>query len=805
MMATIFRDIRYGLRMLVRQPLFTLVALLTLAVGIGANITIFHYVNAFLLRPLPYLEADRLVRIRSSNRSFGPMSIAYPNFQDWQKLNQTFEAMACYRTNGLNLTGTNQTEHLRVIEASAELLPMLGTKPLLGRLFDPNDDRRQAQRTTILSHGLWQRCFNGDPRIVGQSLLLDGDPYTIIGVLPRDFHFPPLQMDSVALWTPIGLLQKYDWFMNRHMHPGINGIGKLKPSVTIVQAQADMERVAIQLEKEYPNYNTGNTVQVHDYHATLVRNIRPGIMVLMIAVGCVLLIVCVNIAGLLLVRAAARTQEFSVRCALGAGRLRIIQQLIGENLTLAVMGGIAGVVLARWGIDLLMIVLGDNFELSQARTVIFDRTMIGFILCITLVTALLFSLFPALQASLVTVSTVIRGGTRTATVSRRQHRLRDTLVVAEIAVALVLLTGAGLLLRSFQHYLKTDPGYSPDSTLTMKLSLPEKIYDKDQKKYAFYRNLLEKVKLLPSVKHAGLCSNLLGNWQSSYSVEGAPPTEPGQVPYAECCNISPDFIKAMGMRLIAGRVITEQDNEDAQRVALVDERFVHRWRSYGDPLGKRVKIGGSWFEVVGVVSHVKHYGIDRDSRESIYLSVYHRAFDYPTLVVRCQGDPLRLLDPIRGVITEIDPDLAPRNVQTLQAIMDEQSFMRRFITSVLGIFACAALLLSTMGLYGVTAYAVSQRTQEFGIRMALGAGWPDILRLVLGRGGRLILIGIGIGLVASLGLSRLIQGMLFGVTVWDPVTFLIVTTTLATIAIIACYIPARRAAKIDPMEALRYE
>jgi len=797
--------------MFVRQPLFTLVTIFTLAIGIGANITIFHYLNAFLLRPLSYPEAERLVRIRPSNRSFGPMSIAYPNFQDWQKLNQAFETMACYRYHDLNLTGVDHPERLKIMQASSELLPMLGIQPLLGRLFDPNDDRGQAPRTTILSHSLWQRCFNGDPRIVGQSLLLDGDPYTIIGVLPRDFHFPPLLSDSVALWTPIGLLQKYDWFMNRQMHPGISGVGRLKPSVTIAQAQVDMERVAIQLEKEYPNYNTGNTVQVHDYHATLVRSIRPGIMVLMCAVGCVLLIVCVNIAGLLLVRAAARTQEFSVRCALGAGRLRIIRQLMGENLILAVLGGIAGVVLARWSIDLLTIVLGDNFGLSQARTVMFDRNMIAFILCLTLGTGLLFSLFPVLQASFVTVSTAIRGVTRTATVSRKQNRLRDRLVVAEIAVALVLLNGAGLLLRSFHHYLKTDPGYNPNSTLTMQLSLPKKIYDNDAKKYAFYRNLLEKVESLPGVNHVGLCSNLLGNWQSTYCVEGAPESERGQAPYAEFCHVSLAFFEAMGMRLLAGRGVMDRDTPETTRIAVVDQIFTQRWWSNEDPLGKRIQFGtnpdpnGEWLEVVGVVSHVKHYGIDKESRESVYLSAFQGTFDYPTLVVRSQGDPMVLLDPIRQAITEIDPDLAPSDIRTLQAIVDEQSFMRRFITSVLGIFACTALLLSTMGLYGVTAYAVSQRTQEFGIRMAFGAKGIDILKRIMLKGIFLTGIGLLIGLVGSFFLCRTMSSLLYEVSVTDPITYAVVITIIAIASLLACFVPARRAAKVDPMEALRYE
>ncbi len=810
-MTTFFNDIRYGVRILLRQPLFALVALLTLALGIGANITIFGFVNAFLLRPLPYPDGDRLVRLRPATPSFGVMSIAYPNYLDWQKRNQTFETIACYRYQDLNLTGVEQPERLKALQVSANLLPMLGAQPLLGRLFDPNDDRGQAPRTTILSHSLWQRRFAGNPGIVGEPLLLDGEPYTIVGVLPADFRFPPLRQNVADLWLPVGLLQRHDWFTHRSNHAGLSGIGKLKPGVTLAQGRADMERVAQQLERDHPNENTGYTVRVRNYHEAIVRAIRPSILVLMTAVGCVLLIVCVNTAGLLLVRAAARSQEFSVRCALGGGRWRIIQQLLCENMILAALGSIAGIALAHCGIGLLAAMLGENLGMSQSRPPLFDRNMLLFILGLTLSAGLLFGLFPALQSSLINVSTALRGGTRTATAGRKHHRLRDTLVVAEIAIALVLLTGAGLLLRSFQHYLQADPGYNPDSTLTMQLSLPDKIYDTEAKKFAFYRDLLERVEPLPGVRHAGLCSNLLGSWQSSYCVDGAPLAEPGQTRHAEFCHVSPAYFEALGMRLQTGRRFTERDIADASPVAIVDESFVQRCWPNENPLGKRLQFGtrpdpnGTWFNVVGVVSHVKPYGIDQISRESVYLSAFQNTFEYPTLVVRTHDDPMHLLGPIRQVIAQIDPDLAPSDIQTLQAIVDEQSFIRRFVTTVLGGFAGTALLLSALGIYGVTAYAVSQRTQEFGIRMALGACWTDILSLVLGRGGKLALTGVAIGVVASLSLSWLIRGLLFGVTAWDPLTFIAVTFALASVVLLACLIPARRAAKVDPMEALRYE
>ncbi len=802
---TLINDIRYSLRQLLKSPGFTLVALLILALGIGANATIFSFVNAFLLRPLPYPEAERFVRLRPVSQTFGSMSVSYANFQDWQKRTTTFETIACYRYEDLNLTGTDRPERLNAMQVSADLLPMLGTRPSLGRLFDPNDDHGQAEPTTILSHGLWQRRFGGDPEIVGQSLLLDGEPHTVVGVLPPEFCFPALRNNTAALWLPIGLLEKHEWFTRRSNHAGTSGIGKLKPGITLTQAGLDMQRVARQLAQEYPDVNAGNTVETHDYHATLVRRMRLGILVLMGAVGCVLLIVCVNIAGLLLVRAMNRTQEFSIRAALGAGRWHIVRQLLCENMILAILGGLAGLFVAHWGIVLLVTMLGDNYGVSQSHPVLFDDNMRLFFLGIILGAGLLFGLFPALQSSLITAGAAVRCGRRTATSSRRHHRLRDTLVVAQVALALVLLTGAGLLLRSFQRYLQTDPGYNPDNTLTMQLSLPAGTYDNDQKKYAFYQDLLQRINPLPGVKSAGLCSNLLGRCQSTYRVEGTPEPEPGQAPHTEYCRITPDHIQAMGIRLIAGRVFTSRDTEETTNVALVDERFVQRWWADDDPLGKRFNLGDTWFEIVGVVGHVKPYGIDHDSRESVYMSAYQGTFDYPNLVVRCHGNPLPLLEPIRRLISEIDPDLAPSNIQTLQMIVNEQSFMRRFHTTLLGVFACVALLLAVLGIYGATAYAVSQRKQEFGIRMALGACMSDILALILGRGGKLVLIGVTIGLIASLGLSWSIRGMLFGVTAWDPMTFIGTAVLLGVAVLFACYLPARRAARIDPMEALRCE
>ncbi len=799
-----WRDARFALRQFRKEKGFTFVAILTLALGIGANVAIFWFLNGFLLSPLPYPEAERFARIRPANQTFGPMSISYSNFKDWQKMNETFETMACYRFSEYNLTGVGQPERLSILQCSSNLLPLLGAQPLLGRLFQEEDDRLNAVPSIILGHALWQERYGGDPNVVGQSLSLDGEPYMIIGILPAGVSFPPLRNNNAAIWMPIGLLEKHGWFMNRGNHPGIQGIAKLKPNVSLVQANADLERVALHLQQEYPKTNSGNTVTAQDYHASMVSFIRPGILVLMSAVGFVLLIVCVNIAGLLLVRASKRSQEISVRSALGAGRIRMIRQLLSENLILAILGGSGGILIAYLCIHSLLAAIGDRFGLAQVQPAMLDRNMILFFLGITFGAGLLFGLFSALQSSLANSAAATSSSARTATASRSRHRLRDAMVVTEIALALILLTGAGLLARSFQRYLEADPGYSPDNTLTLRLSLPGKTYDNDDKKRAFYRDLLERVKPLPTVKHAAICSNLLGNWQSTYEVEGEPPAEPGKKPHAECCRVSPDYLKAMGMRLIAGRAFTSRDDENAPRVILVDERFAERWWPDGDILGKRVK-RGEWHEVVGVVSHVKHYGIDRDSRESLYMPAYQAGFNHFTLVVRSESDPLALVDPIRRIASEIDPNLAPSDIRTLQAIRDRQSFLRRLTTSILGLFAGAAALLAAIGIYGVTAYTVAQRRQEFGIRLALGANTESIFSLVLGRGGKLATIGISLGLIASFSLSWVIRDQLYGVSFWDPVTFTGVVMAIVLIVLLASLGPSFRATTVTPAETLRAE
>ncbi len=811
-MTTLLNDIKYGFRMLMKKPGFTVIAVLILSVGIGANITMFSFVNAYLLRPLPYNDAERLVDFTDTHATFGRMSISYTNFLDWRKQNQTFEQMACYRSTRCTVKGTDTPERLRGMQVNANLFPMLGAGAALGRLFNQADDRAGAERTVILSPGLWQRRFGGTPDAIGKTLVLDNGPHIIIGVLPPSFVFPPFRQEPVEFWMPIGLLEEHDWFTNRGNHQGTSGIGRLKEGTTLATARADLNRIARQLEQTYPDTNGGCSVEVDRFHRRMIGDTRPVLLVLMSSVLVVLLIVCVNIANLLLVRSSARSQEFAVRRALGAGRLRLIRQLLGENLVIALLGAAGGMIVAIWGLNLLDTLLRESiFQVGNGLFQL-DVNMVLFILGTTVGTGLIFGLAPACHCMGHQAGSVIRDNTRTATSAKGRSRLRDALVVTEIALALVLMFCAGLMLRSFVHYQQADPGYNPDSTVTVDVSLPDQTYGTDEQKLTFYRNLLQRTESTAGIKEVGLTSNMLGGWQSHYYVEGAPIPESGQGNYAEYSRISPNLFQAMGIQLLEGRFFTEHDTRDGASVVVVDEKFARKWWPDENPVGKRIQLhetgpnpNTAWSEVIGVVRHVKHYGVDNFSRESIYLCMYQQVSDYMRLVVRAQGDPLRFVTPIRHIISQMDSDIPIYNIRTLQAISEERSFMRRLTTSVLGVFALTALLLAALGIYGVMAYSVSRRTNEIGVRIALGACMADIVCMVLHQGAKLALIGVGIGLVGSLVISRLIGSFLFGVTAYDPITYILVVVVLTSAAFIACYLPARRAAKIDPMDALRYE
>ena len=808
-MTTLINDIKFGIRQLRKSPGITAIAVLTLVIGIGANITIFNFFNAYLLRPLPYKEAERLVTVQEQNRKTRERreNISYADFLDWAERTQCFEALGCYGFDNYTLKYKDTSERLRCIEATGNLLTMLGVEPIAGRLFGSEDDQPQAERTVILSHALWQRCFGGNKDILGESVTLNDRPYTVIGILPTSFSFPPIgQADPVDVWTPIApmtVIPGNEWFVERGNYGGTTGIGKLKPGVSLKQAQAEMNLVARQLEQVNPS-NKDKGIFVGSFQHRLVQSIRPVMWLLMGAVACVLLIVCVNIANLLLVRTGARTREFALRSALGADRWRLFRQLFCESLLLAGLGCIGGLLLACWGVNLIKGLL-PNF--SNGKFI--DVTMTLFILGAIVGSALIFGLLPALRSSRVSLSR-----SRSVTAGPESSRLRDILVISEMALALVLLVGAGLLVRSFVHYLRSDPGFNPKRTLVMSLDLPKRIAQEPQQKRTFYRELVQQVQAITGVDHVGAASNILGHWGQTYYVEGSPIPEPGKSSGANIGNVTPGFFQSMGIPLLEGRFFTERDHREAAQVAIVDEKFARKWWPDESAIGKRLQRNSRpdpndpWYEIVGVVGHIKYDGVDRDAGEYLYFNAYQSIQTFwgnITLVVRSDGDPMRYVSGIKQTIIALDREVTINNIRTLRAIVGEQSFMRRLITTILALFAITALVLSTLGVYGVMAYSMSQRTHEIGIRMALGAHVGDILQLFLTRAIKLSLFGIGLGFLSTMVLNGLIRNFLFGVTAHDPITFLAVTGILTGAALLACYIPARRASKIDPMEALRYE
>ena len=817
-MTTIINDLKYGLRMLARQPLFTLVAVLTLTIGIGANIIIFSFFYAYLLRPLPYQEVDRLVTVQQQNRKTGGkwQNISYADFLDWVEQNQCFEELACYGIDGYTLTYQNTNEHLGCIEATGNLLSMLNVTPVAGRLFESQDDQPQAERTVILSHALWQRRFEGNIDVLGESISLNGRPYTVIGVLPASFAFPPFHRDPVDVWitmAPMAALPQNEWFAERGNYGGTTGIGKLKAGVSLQEARAEMDRVARHLEQVYPRFNTDKAIFVGSFHQRLVANQRPVLLLLMGAVACVLLIGCVNIANLLLIRAGVRNQEFAVRCALGANRWRLFLQLFCESLLLSGLGTLGGLVLAYCGMNLLNSVLPENLSHPDGNRLI-DGPMVLFLLGVTVGTALIFGLLPAMRSSHTVLSRLHWDTTRSITLGPGGQHLRNMLVISEMALALILLVGAGLLIRSFVHYLRSDPGFNSNQALVISLDLPERIGQEPEQKQDFYRELMQQVQTVPGVKYAGAASNILGHWVQTYYAEGSPLPEPGESRAANIGNVTPEYFQSMGIPLLLGRYFTEHDHRDAAQVAIIDEKLARRWWSDENPIGKRIQRNrqpdpnDSWYEIVGVVGHIKYDGVDRDAGEYLYFSAYQSVqtmWNSMMLVVRSNADPMGLVSGIKQAINAADREVPAGNIRTLKMEIAGQSFMRRLVTTVLGLFAVTALLLAALGIYGVMAYSMSQRTHEIGIRVALGASANNIVHMILSQGMKLILIGVSMGIIGALALHRLLSGFLFGVTGRDPLTICTVTGGLVVIALLACYLPARRAAKIDPMEALRYE
>lgn len=805
-MQTLMQDLRYGVRMLLKKPGFTLIAIITLALGIGANAAIFSVVNAVLLRPLPFKEPERLVIIRETKLpQFPEFAVASGNFLDWVKQNTVFERLVAMRPAMLNLADPGNPELLRGLSVTSGFCAMLGVQPQLGRDFLSEEAQPGRNNVVLLSHALWQRRFGGDPKILNQTVPLDGQNYTVIGVMPEDFHF--INRES-EIWTLIAFTAQDA--QNRGGHSLSRVIGQLKPSVTVDQARTELTAIAGRLATQYP-INTGWNIKLMPLLEFTVRSIKPALLLLLAAVAFVLLIACVNVANLLLARAAGRQKEIAIRTALGAGRVRIIRQLLTESVLLSLVGGAVGLLLAKWGMDLLLKLAPQN--LPRMSDVSLDGRALGFTAAITLLTGIIFGLVPALQASKPNLNEVMKDAGRGSTEGGRRQLIRSALVVLEVASALVLLVGAGLMIKSFWQLQKVDPGFQTDNALTLKVSLPRRKYPEEPQQVAFFQQLIDKVRSLPGVQAVGGTSLVPvsdDDFVISFEAEDQPPLQPGIGQSANYFSVSADYFKAMGIPLLQGRLINEFDTKGSPHVAVINETLAKKTFPNQDPIGKRItfddrKKNPDWYEIVGVVGDVKNYGLDQTTTMQIYEPFAQQTFSFMSLVVRTAVEPASLTAAIRNEVLSLDKEQPISSVVTLDQLISASVAQRQFSMLLLGVFAAVAMVLAAVGIYGVLSYAVTQRTQEIGIRMALGAGRPDVLRLVFGHGMKLTGIGVGMGLVASFLLTRLMAALLFGVSATDPLTFGSITLLLVVIALLACWIPARRATKVDPMVALHYE
>ena len=822
-MGKLFQDVRYGARMLAKSPGFAVVTILALAIGIGANSAIFSVVNGVLLRPLPYPTAERLVFLSEWSQQVPNMSVSYPNFEDWRAQTQTMEIMAAFRSNSFILTGSNEPERLTAREVSHNFFPALGVAPAAGRNFLPEEDKPGAERAAVISHGLWQRRFGGNPGVVGQPLLMNDDSYTVVGILPQGFEWQA----PVDVWVPIGL--RADRMNQRGNHPGIYVVGLLKPGATVEAARADMEAILGRLRQQYPQEVGNNSFTIQTLKNRATDGLRNALWVLMAAVGFVLLIACANVANLLLARSASRSKEMAIRAAMGAGRTRIIRQLLTESTMLSVAGGVLGLLLALWGLDALLAALPDGVPQLLLTNIRLDSRVIAFTLGVSVLTGLLFGLAPAIQVSKTDLNESLKEGGRSGSGGTR-HYVRNTLVVAEVAVSLLLLVGAGLLVKSFLKLKESDIGFNPERVLTASVSLPEKRYAENAKIENFYASLLRRVQSLPGVEAAGLTVGLPmnGGIESGITVEGKEEQDLNNTVVAVNLAVSPGYFRTMEIPLVEGRHFTEQDRQDAPFVVVVDEMLAQKFFPGESPLGKRLRYGGAtattfpWMQIVGVAKHVKHYGPDESGRVEIYRPYTQMPFGPPpagqpqgppptlprnmAIAVRTTGDPEALTPALRAAVLEHDRDLPIAFVRTMDAIVAQQIGPQKFATWLLGVFAATALLLAALGIYGVMAYSVTQRTHEIGVRMALGADRRDVLRMIVGQGMKLTLVGVAIGLAGAFVVMRYgVASLLYGVTASDPLTYGGVAFLLAGVALLSCLIPARKATKVDPMVALRYE
>jgi putative ABC transport system permease protein len=809
-MENFWNDLKYGARMLLKNPGFTIIAVLTLALGIGANTAIFTVVNGVLLRPLAYRDPSRIMLVVERNSMFPTITTSYQNYKDWRDQSHSFESMEASCFTNLTLTGLGEPERFKGRYVTSGLFPLLGVNPVIGRPFLPEEDRAGGPPVAMISYSLWQSRFGGSADWLGRTITLDSQPYTLIGVLPPGFQF--LQYADIFVpfepWAKT-LPDDRDW------HPGIIATARLKQSVPLEQARAEMKTITARLAKQYPEADAAVSADVVHLQDQVVLNVRPALLILLCAVGFILLIACANVANLLLSRAASRSKEIAVRTALGASRMRVVRQLLTESVVIAMLGGVLGLILANLSLaPLLRLAAGSVPDVGVVRI---DRRVLFFTIVASLLTAVLFGLVPALRTVNMDLREALNESGRGSTGVAASHRLRSILVVSEIALAMLLLVGAGLLLRSFERMQSVAPGFQTDHLLAADIPLSQAEYPKPEQRFQFFDNLLERVRTLPGVRSAGAASFLPMNGNGGlirFNIFDRPPKDASEYSAAGFRFITPRYLETIGVPLISGRMFTENDREKAPDVVIINQSMAKQYFLDRSPLGKRMQIGSPpdpqipWMEIVGVVGDVRP-GLGTEPQAEMYIP--YRQIDallpvfQLSVILRTSLDPKSETSALRGALNDINKNQPLVNVRTMEDSMSTSVAQPRFRTWLLGLFAVLALLLSTIGIYGVMSYSVTQRVHEMGIRIALGAQPRQVFQLVTGQGLRLALLGVAIGSVASLALTRVLRSFLYNVSAFDPTTYISVAAVLVSVGLLASYLPARRATKVDPLIALRYE